>query len=207
MVRFPKLGALVLAGATAACTGNIANPGGEDPGSGGSGQSTTGSGGSKTNPGSGGAKTSGTGGSSSSGSGGSQGTPGSGGSDGSGSGGSDGMTTTPAQLDLRGTPLYLRFVRLTNEQWSNSVRDLLAISAPTDIAANFHATASGDQHDFGNNEAFLISTSPSGRTTSRRLRRWRRRSPRPTPCWPRFTPGPMPRASSRRSGGALTGVL
>lgn len=64
------------------------------------------------------------------------------------------------QLDLRGTPLYLRFVRLTNEQWSNSVRDLLAISAPTDIAANFHATASGDQHDFGNNEAFLDIDQP-----------------------------------------------
>jgi len=160
MVRFPKLGALVLAGATAACTGNIANPGGDDPGSGGSGQSTTGSGGSKTNPGTGGAKTPGSGGSSSTATGGSSGNPGTGGSDTSGSGGSDMPVSTPAQLDLRGTPLYLRFVRLTNEQWSNSVRDLLAIAAPTDIAANFHATASGDQHDFANNEAFLDIDQP-----------------------------------------------
>jgi len=68
--------------------------------------------------------------------------------------------STPAVLDLRGSPLFLRFVRLTNEQWSNSVRDLLAITAPTDIAANFHATASGDQHDFGNNEAFLDIDGP-----------------------------------------------
>jgi hypothetical protein len=66
----------------------------------------------------------------------------------------------PAELDLRGSPLYLRFVRLTNEQWSNSVRDLLAIAAPTDIAANFHATASGNNHDFGNNEAFLDIDQP-----------------------------------------------
>jgi len=160
MVRFPKLGALVLAGATAACTGNISNPGGEEPGSGGSGQPSNGTGGGKANPGSGGSKASGSGGSSS-GSGSSNGNPGSGGSVGSGSGGSDGMpVSTPAQLDLRGSPLYLRFVRLTNEQWSNSVRDLLAITAPTDIAANFHATASGDQHDFANNEAFLDIDQP-----------------------------------------------
>jgi len=156
MVRFPKLGALVLISATAACTGAISETG--EPGSGGSGNPTTGSGG-KTSTGSGGAKASGSGGSS--GSGNSPGNPGSGGSDGSGSGGSDGMPDSKTgELDLRGTPLYLRFVRLTNEQWSNSVRDLLAITAPTDIAANFHATASGDQHDFGNNEAFLDIDQP-----------------------------------------------
>jgi len=64
------------------------------------------------------------------------------------------MESKPAELDLAGAPLYLRFLRLTNEQWSNSVRDLLAITAPTDIAANFHASAVGN-NDFSNNEANL----------------------------------------------------
>jgi len=150
-LRIQKLGALVLIGATAACTGNIADPPGS-PGSGSS-QGTTGSGGAKVNPGTGGNKPSGSGGTTSAGSGGSVVNPGTGGSTGSGG-------SAPAVLDLRGTPTYYRFVRLTNEQWSNSVRDLLAIAAPTDIAANFHASPSGDAHDFANNEQNLDIDQP-----------------------------------------------
>ena len=151
MVRIQKLCALVLISATAACTGAIADPPGSNTGTGGS---KSGTGGNTSPGGSGGSKASGSGGGTNPG--GSGGTPGT-----SGTGGDPGMgPSTPAVLDLRGSPLYLRFVRLTNEQWSNSVRDLLAITAPTDIAANFHATASGDQHDFANNEAFLDIDGP-----------------------------------------------
>jgi len=148
MVRIQKLAALVLIGATTACTGTIEGP----PGDTGSGArpGTSGTGGAKANPGSGGNKSSGSGGTTSAGSGGSVVNPGTGGSSGSG-----GTVSTPAMLDLRGSPTYYRFVRLTNEQWSNSVRDLLAITAPTDIAANFHASPSGDAHDFANNEQNL----------------------------------------------------
>lgn len=153
MVRIQKLAALVLIGATTACTGNISDP----PGDTGSGASQgKGTGGAKANPGSGGNKPSGSGGSTSAGSGGSVVNPGTGGS--SGSGGA--TASTPGTLDLRGSPTYYRFVRLTNEQWSNSVRDLLAIAAPTDIAANFHASPSGDDHDFANNEQNLDIDNP-----------------------------------------------
>jgi len=152
MVRIQKLGALVLIGATAACTGTIADPPGNERGSGGS-NTTSGTGG-KTSSGTGGNKGSGSTGVTPGASGGSPGSSGSGGS-GTTTGSGGAGASTPAVLDLRGSPLYLRFVRLTNEQWSNSVRDLLAIAAPTDIAANFHATPSGDNHDFSNNEAVL----------------------------------------------------
>jgi Protein of unknown function (DUF1592)/Protein of unknown function (DUF1595)/Protein of unknown function (DUF1588)/Protein of unknown function (DUF1585)/Protein of unknown function (DUF1587) len=158
MVRIQKLGALVLIGAMGACTGSIEGP---PPGAG------TGSGGSKPGTATGGSGPSGSGSSKGSGSGGavSGSTGGSTANPGSGGSGADpGMTgsggSAPAVLNLQGSPLYYRFVRLTTEQWSNSVRDLLAIAAPTAIAANFHESVSGNNHDFSNNEEVLDIDQP-----------------------------------------------
>lgn len=78
--------------------------------------------------------------------------PGTGGDPGTGSGGV-GMGV-PGALDLAGHPQHLRFVRLTNSQWANSVKDILALAAPSGLEANFQNTVSGTT-DFSNNELVL----------------------------------------------------
>ena len=60
----------------------------------------------------------------------------------------------PRPLDLSGHPQYYRFVRLTNEQWGNAVREVLKLPAPTALANNFPTTVAGAL-EFDNNEQLL----------------------------------------------------
>ena len=125
---------LFLSGALAACTGAIAAKGGPPSGSGGSSGSGTGS---TAGSGSGGSN-SGTG----------------------GIGGAAGATvsTVPAlPVVLDGQPIYSRFVRLTNEQWENSVKDLLQLSALSGLSSTFEGAPPGG--NFSNNERSLFVTS------------------------------------------------
>jgi len=58
---------------------------------------------------------------------------------------------------LDGTPVFSRFVRLTNEQWENTVKDLLQLTAPSGLTSTFEgAPPSGN---FSNNEKSLFITS------------------------------------------------
>jgi hypothetical protein len=56
---------------------------------------------------------------------------------------------------MTGQPLYSRFVRLTNAQWANSVRDVLRLSAVPTAAEDFLEPVSGTT-DFDNNERVVI---------------------------------------------------
>lgn len=136
--RTLTLGMIACLSATA-CTGTVeepdGTPGNPTTGTGGTIGGGTGTGGSLTPP-------SGTGGT-----GGSITTP-------TGSGGAT-TPTTPATLNLKGSPKYLRFVRLTNEQWANSVKEVLALTTPTaDLMGGLQAAVSGTT-DFTNNELVL----------------------------------------------------
>src|SRR5688572_12099838 len=72
-----------------------------------------------------------------------RGSPGS--SAGSSSGGSatavdpanPGVATLDGGLTLDGKPLYYRFIRLTHEQWENSVRDVLKLPARSELSSGF----------------------------------------------------------------------
>ena len=57
-------------------------------------------------------------------------------------------------LNLSGSPQYLRFVRLTNHQWAQSIRDVLKIAAPTELEGTFQSPVAGAT-DFSNNELVL----------------------------------------------------
>jgi hypothetical protein len=83
-------------------------------------------------------------------------TPGAGGSTSTSGGANPGGATssTPGQLDLRGSPAFYRLVRLTNEQWTNSVQGALALSARPTLADAFQEPVSGTT-DFTNNELVL----------------------------------------------------
>lgn len=73
-----------------------------------------------------------------------------------GAAGSVGVAPSDAagKLNLSGTPTYYRVVRLTNEQWTNSAKSVLALpSAPTQAEA-FQNAVSGTT-DFTNNELVL----------------------------------------------------
>jgi len=133
---------------TVACSGQIGevhSPGGSGGGTG-TGGTKSGSGGSGQS-GSGGSKPAGSGGSSASGSGGSGsgagtqsgGTQGSGGSQGSGGTGDDpyAIPSSPPSSVLVPTS---RMARLSRQQWSNSVRDLLKLTDISDV----EGTVSGD---------------------------------------------------------------
>jgi hypothetical protein len=50
-----------------------------------------------------------------------------------------------------GTPIYSRFLRLTNSQWENSVRDILRLDGPTGQSAQLLHAVAGTT-DFDNNE-------------------------------------------------------
>lgn len=61
---------------------------------------------------------------------------------GSGSGGTGGTNgggtaTLPGGLKVSGQPSYYRFVRLTHEQWENSVRDALGLEASSGLSSGF----------------------------------------------------------------------
>jgi hypothetical protein len=60
------------------------------------------------------------------------------GADGGTSGGeTPGPVTLPGGVKLAGKPNYYRAVRLTHEQWENSVRDLFGFSEPTGLSSAF----------------------------------------------------------------------
>jgi uncharacterized protein DUF1592/uncharacterized protein DUF1595/uncharacterized protein DUF1588/uncharacterized protein DUF1585/uncharacterized protein DUF1587 len=59
----------------------------------------------------------------------------------------------PVSLD--GKPIYSRFLRLTNDQWENSVKDVLKLAQPLGLAADFLRPVSGTT-DFDNNERVVI---------------------------------------------------
>jgi len=85
-------------------------------------------------------------------------TAGSGAGSGSGTGagpGQAGQTGSSGPIALSGSPLYSRFLRLTNSQWENSVHDILKLSAPTGQSDQFlHAVA--NTTDFDNNEQVVV---------------------------------------------------
>ncbi len=61
----------------------------------------------------------------------------------------------PRPVSMDGTPIYSRFLRLTNDQWEHSVRDILKLAAPTGVSDGFLRAVSGTT-DFDNNERVVI---------------------------------------------------
>ena len=64
-------------------------------------------------------------------------------------------TLEPLATDWEGSPLYTRFVRLTNSQWQHAVTDILRLSAPSSLADAFEPAVAGTT-DFTNNERLLV---------------------------------------------------
>jgi hypothetical protein len=136
--RLRALFLVSLCGAVASCTGAI---GGTGVGTGNGGNTGSGAGvGVAGNTGSGGVST-----------------PGSGGT--TGVAGSTGVAGTSGGLGvtLDGAPIHARYVRLTHEQWENSVRDLLQLSALPGLSSGFEGDPPGS--NFTNNERRLFVTS------------------------------------------------
>jgi len=71
-----------------------------------------------------------------------------------GNGGGSGGSSAPGQLNLDGSPQYLRMVRLTNAQWGRAAQDVLKLSAPSGLEQNFQSPVIGTT-DFSNNELVL----------------------------------------------------
>jgi hypothetical protein len=71
--------------------------------------------------------------------------------------GGGGTSGTPLGLVLDGAPIHSRYVRLTHEQWENSVRDLLQLPAAPGMSATFTGDPPGST--FSNNERRLFMTS------------------------------------------------
>ncbi len=61
----------------------------------------------------------------------------------------------PLPVDLRGTPIYTRFNRLTNEQYENSARAILKLDGPTGVTDGFLHAVTGVT-DFANNEQVVL---------------------------------------------------
>ena len=80
----------------------------------------------------------------------------SGGGGASGSAGTGGVPAAPG-LTLDGAPIFSRYVRLTHEQWENTVRDLLQLPAVPGLSATFTGDPPGST--FANNERRLFMTS------------------------------------------------
>jgi len=76
------------------------------------------------------------------------------GAPGVGAAGGSASTAPATTLNLQGAPLYSRFVRLTKEQWANSVQDILALPAPSGLEPGFQDAVAGTT-DFTNNEQVL----------------------------------------------------
>ena len=134
-----------------ACSNTIDGPGGpgggdDDPGVGGSAGTAAGSSGASGAGGAGGSSGS---------TGANGGTSGASGS--TGTGGSVGGGPSGYNIPLNGVPIRSHFVRLTHQQWENSVRDLLKLTAAPGLSATF----AGDPPNgtFSNNERALFVTS------------------------------------------------
>lgn len=82
--------------------------------------------------------------------------PGSGGSGGSGDPHDPGVAVLPGGLQLDGKPVYYRVVRLTHEQWENSVRDLLKLGSTPGLSTSF--LPDPPDGTFSNNERALYVT-------------------------------------------------
>ena len=63
----------------------------------------------------------------------------------------------PRPMSLEGAPVYSRLLRLTNEQWQQSVRDILALDEAPEAARGFERPVAGTT-DFANNEHVLSVT-------------------------------------------------
>lgn len=63
-------------------------------------------------------------------------------------------TAAAGKLNMKGSPAYYRVVRLTNEQWTNSVQSVLGLAARPTNAEAFQNAVSGTT-DFTNNELVL----------------------------------------------------
>jgi hypothetical protein len=141
--------AAILSCLTGACTAEI--PSGDPRSNGGSGAV-----GSGAQPGTGG-NSGGSGAGSGAGAGVSTGGSGAGLSTGGTSGSGTGATgggPVARPMSLEGAPIYTRVMRLTNEQWENSVTDILRLSAKPNIAQSFEQPVAGTT-DFTNNEHVL----------------------------------------------------
>jgi hypothetical protein len=75
---------------------------------------------------------------------------------GSGDGGNAGTAVLggPKPLDLKGAPIYTRFMRLTHEQWENAVTDILRLPQKPGLSSTFEPSVLGAT-DFSNNETVL----------------------------------------------------
>jgi len=127
-LRFLSFGVLGLVAVCGACTASISDPGpGGTNGTTGPGATNNGGPGSPTGGGS---------------------TPGTSAPVGSIPAGATG------KLDVKGSPAYYRVLRLTNEQWTNSVQSILGLASPPTQADTFQNAVSGTS-DFTNNELVL----------------------------------------------------
>ena len=74
---------------------------------------------------------------------------------GAGGGTASGSSSSAStQLNLSGSPQYLRLVRLTNGQWAQSVQDVLKLTAPSGLERDFQSPVASTT-DFTNNELVL----------------------------------------------------
>jgi len=81
-------------------------------------------------------------------------------------GGSNPVTVPPGtegKLKLDGSPSFYRVIRLTNDQWTNSVQSVLGLASPPNLAESFQGAVSGTT-DFTNNELALASIDGRGWT-------------------------------------------
>jgi len=70
------------------------------------------------------------------------------------SGGAGTGSSVTTELNLLGSPQYLRLVRLTNGQWAQSVQDVLKLPAPSGLEQAFQSPVASTT-DFANNELVL----------------------------------------------------
>ena len=66
-----------------------------------------------------------------------------------------GAANSASAVGMSGTPIYTRFMRLTNSQWENSVHDILKLTKPTGQSDQFLHAVSGTT-DFDNNERVVF---------------------------------------------------
>ena len=69
---------------------------------------------------------------------------------------------TPAALSLKGSPIFTRVQRLTNQQWARAVADVLRLDAATDLGQGLQAPAAG-LGGFSNDEKLLFVDGPAER--------------------------------------------
>ena len=70
------------------------------------------------------------------------------------------VTSGARPVELGGSPIYTRFPRLTNDQWENSVTEILRLSAPSGLSASFLDAVAGNT-DFDNNERVVFVNNSS----------------------------------------------